>query len=170
MLPWNAIPVIVFAFAVALGISGASAQQPTSSENLIEGIIQDVIARTVDAANQEVRRNTGIDLLKRGYDPTRNYRPAPSNASEKTRRELRKLSEEHDRKIAKLEEELQRKLRKAEEEFQREAGKENKVEKIKEKRIKLQKKVDTAYANFEEKIGEENRRFDEKRHHILSKS
>ncbi len=164
----------VLGLLVICGVTGAPtsswSQQNSAMQDLIDGIVQDVIGRTIEAAEETIRRNTGIDLLKRGYDPTRNYRPAPSNASEKTRRELRKLSEEHDRKIAKLEEELQRKLRKAEEEFQREAGKENKVEKIKEKRIKLQKKVDTAYANFEEKIGEENRRFDEKRHHILSKS
>jgi hypothetical protein len=161
---------MAFAIAMALSISGAAAQQPTSSQDLIEGIIQDVIARTVEAANQEVRRNTGIDLLERGYDSSKNYGSARSGASEETRRELRKLSEKHDRKIAKLEEELQRKLRKAKEEFQREVGKENNVEKIKEKRRKLRKKVDQAYAKFEENIGEENRRFDEERHQILSKS
>ncbi len=53
--------LIVFAIAVVLGVSGASAQQPSSSQELIDGIIQDVINRTVYAARQEVRRNTGID-------------------------------------------------------------------------------------------------------------
>ncbi len=167
MKPWNPIPVIAFAIALVLGIFGASAQQPTSSQQLIDGIIQDVIDRTVDAARQEVRRNTGIDPLQRGYDASRNYEPAPADASDETRRELQKLNEEHDRKIAKLEDELQRKLRKAEDEFQREAAKEDKVEKIEEKREKLQEKVDEAYAKFEEKIGEENERFDEKRSNIL---
>ena len=170
MKPWNPIPVIAFAIALVLGVSGASAQQPSASQELIDGIIQDVIDRTVDAARQEVRRNTGIDPLKRGYDASKKYEPAPADASEETRRELQKLNEEHDRKIAKLEGELQRKLRKAEDEFQREAAKEDKAEKIEEKREKLQEKVDEAYAKFEEKIGEENERFDEKRSNILGKS
>ena len=170
MMPWNPVHVIAFARAVVLGVSGASAQQPSSSQDLIDGIIQDVINRTVDAARQEVRRNTGIDPLQRGYDPSRSYEPAPTDASEETRRELQKLNEEHDRKIAKLEEELQRKLRKTEDEFQREAAKEDKAEKIEEKREKLQEKVDEAYAKFKEKIVEENERFDEKRSKTLSKS
>ena len=169
MKPWNPIPVFAFAIAVVLGVSGASAQQPSSSQELIDGIIQDVINRTVDAARQEVRRNTGIDPLQRGYDPSRSYEPVPTHASEENRRELQKLNEEHDRKIAKLEKELQRKLRKSEDEIQREAAKEDKVEKIKEKRKKFQQKVAKAYAKFEEKIGEENERFDEKRSKILSK-
>ena len=170
MKPWNPVPVIAFAVAVVLGVSGASAQQPSSSQELIDGIIQDVINRTVDAARQEVRRNTGIDPLQRGYNRSRSYEPAPTDASEQTRRELQKLNQEHDRKIAKLEEELQRKLRKVEDEFQREAAKEDKAEKIEEKREKLQEKADEAYATFEEKIGEENERFDEKRRNTLSKS
>ncbi len=170
MKPWNPIPVIAFAIAVVLGISGASAQQPSSSQELIDGIIQDVINRAVDAARQEVRRNTGIDPLQRGYDLSRNYEIAPTDASKETRHELQKLNEEHDRKIVKLEEELQRKLRKAGDEFQREAAKEDKAEKIGEKRHKLQEKVDESYAKFKEKIGEENERFDEKRSKILSKS
>ena len=167
---WNSISVIAFAIAMVLGISGASAQQPSSSQELIDGIIQDVINRTVEAARDEVRRNTGIDPLQRGYHPSRSYKPVPAGASKETRRELRKLNEEHDRKIAKLEKELQRKLTKAEDEFQREAAKEDKAEKIEDKRENLQEKVDEAYAKFEEKIGEENERFDEKRSKILSKS
>ena len=73
MKPWTPIPVIAFAFAVVLGVSGASAQAPSSSQELIDGIIRDVIDRSVDAARQEVRRNTGIDPLQRGYDPSRSY-------------------------------------------------------------------------------------------------
>ena len=99
MKPWNPFPVIAFAIAVVLGVSGASAQQPSSSQGLIDGIIQDVINRTVDAARQEVRRNTGIDPLQRGYDPSRRYEPARTGASEETRRELHKLNEEHDAKL-----------------------------------------------------------------------
>lgn len=170
MKPWNLLPVIVLAIFVALGGSVTSAQQPSSSQNLIDGIIQDVINRAVEAAREEVRRNTGIDPLRRGYDPARSYDPVPNDASEETRRELQKLNQEHDRRIAKLEEELARKLRKAEDEFQREAAKEDKAAKIEEKREKLQEKVNEAYDKFESKIGEENARFDEKRYEIIAKS
>ena len=166
---WNPIPVFAFAIAFVLGVSGASAQQSRSSQELIDGIIQDVISRTVDAARREVRRNTGIDPLQRGYHPSRSYQPVPSHASDENRRELHKLNAEHDRKIVKLEKELQRKLIKSEDEFQREAAKEDKAGKIEEKREKLQQKVNEAYAKFEEKIAEENDRFDEKRNKILSK-
>ena len=170
MTPWNMTAVITFAMAVVLGVSGAIAQQPSAAQQMIDGIIHDVIDRAADTAHQEVRRNTGIDPLQRGYDPSKNYEPVPSHASEKTRRELQKLSEEHDRKITKIEEELHKKLTKARDEFQREAAKEHKPEKIEKKRGKLQDKVAKAYAQFEKKIAEENRRFDEKRRKILSKA
>ena len=163
------IAAILLGVALALSTSTSSAQQLSSSQDLVEGIIEDVINRTVEAAREEVRRNTGIDPLQRGYDPSRSYEPAPSNASEETRRELQKLNEEHDRKIVKLEDELHQKLDKAQAEFEREAAKEDKREKIEEKREKLEQNVDEAYANFEEKIGEENERFDEKRSKILGK-
>ncbi len=168
------LPTLTFAVALILAAATGStstwAQQPTStSQDQLEGIIQDVIGRTVEAARQEVIRNTGIDPLQRGYDQRRSYEPAPADASEQTRRELRQLNEEHDRKIAKLEEELHRKLDKAEAEFEREAAKEDKPEKINEKGDKLQEKADEAYAKFEEKIDEENARYDEKRWEILNK-
>ncbi len=165
----NIISSLAFAMVLLLGNSVASAQQSGAMQDLIDGIIKDVIDRTVDTARQEVRRNTGNDPLKRGYDPSRRYKPTPAGASQETRRELRQLNEEHDRKIAKLEEELGRKLNKAENEFQREAAKEDKADKIEDKREKLQEKADEAYAKFEDKIGEENERFDEKRNDILSK-
>ena len=170
MKPWKALSPMAVAMLLACGVSGASARDAISSEDYVEGIIRDVIDRTIDAARDEVRRNTGIDPLKRGYDPSRGYRPAPANASDETRRELRKLNAEHDREIAKLEEELRRKLDKAEAEFEREAAKEDKSGNVEQMRDKLHEKVDKAYAKFEEKIGEENRRFDEKRDDILSKS
>ncbi len=169
-MPWAPIPVIALAVALVLDVSGASAQQPSSSQELVDRIIQDVINRTVETAREEVRRNTGIDPLQRGYDPSRSYEPAPTGASEETTRELRQLNQEHDQKIVGLEEELQRKLKQAEDEFQRDAAKEDKADKIEEKRETLQEKVDEAYAKFEEKIGDENQRFDEKRSEILSKS
>ncbi len=168
------LPTLTFAvvllLAAATGSTSTWAQQPTStSQDLLEGIIQDVIGRTIEAAREEVRRNTGIDPLRRGYDPGRSYRPAPADASKETRRELRQLNAEHDRKIAKLEEELHHKLDKAEAEFEREAAKEDKPEKIAEKRDKLEQNVDEAYAKFEEKIAEANQTHDEKRDKIIRK-
>ncbi len=174
MNPHKALPTLTFAVVLAVAMMTGSmspwAQQPTStSQGLLEGIIQDVIGRAVEAARQEVIRNTGIDPLQRGYDQRRSYEPAPADASEETRRKLRQLNEEHDHKIAKLEEELHRKLDKAEAEFELEAAKEDEPEKIGEKGGKLQEQADEAYAKFEEKIGEENARFDEKRWEILNK-
>lgn len=170
MKRWNLLSVVVLALLVVFSGSFAYGQKPGSSQELVDGIIQDVIHRTVESARKEVRRNTGIDPLKRGYVRGRNYSPVPNNTSKETRRELRKLNQEHDRKITQLEKELERKLEKAEKEFQREAAKEDKADKIREKRKKLQEKADDAYAKFEENIAEENARFDEKRHEILSKS
>ena len=174
MKPRKLLPSLVFAAIIVLaamtGSTSAWAQQPTStSQDLLEGIIRDVIGRTIEAAREEVRRNTGIDPLRRGYDPRRSYQPAPADASEETRRELRQLNAAHDRKIAKLEEELHHKLDKAEAEFEREAAKEDEPDKIAEKRDKLEEKVDEAYAKFDEKIDEENARYDEKRWTILSR-
>ena len=161
---------VVLVLAAATGFTSVWAQQPTTtSQDLLEGIIQDVIGRTIEAAREEVRRNTGIDPLRRGYDPRRSYGPAPADASEEARRELHQLNAEHDRKIAKLEEELHRKLDKAEAEFEREAAKEDNPAKLAEKRGKLQEKVDEAYAKFEEKIAEANETHDEKHEKILRK-
>jgi hypothetical protein len=53
---------------------------------------------------------------------------------------LVQLRREHDREIKKLEEELDKKLDQAEREFRREAAKENKRDKIDEKRLKLEAK------------------------------
>ena len=39
MMPWQLIPAIAFAITVALGVSGASARQSSSSQELIDGII-----------------------------------------------------------------------------------------------------------------------------------
>ena len=169
--------LLAVAFAVGLVLAAApvatsvSAQQPTStSQNLLEEIIQDVIGRTIEAARAEVGRNTGIDPLRRGYDPKRNHGPAPTDATKETRRELHQLNAKHDRKIAKLEKELHRKLDKAEAAFEREAAKDGKTKKIAEKRNKLQKKVDKIYVKFEEKIAEANEKYDEKRDKIIRKA
>jgi hypothetical protein len=146
----------------------AAAQGSRTVEEVTDVIIEEVIRQTAEAAREEVRRNTGIDPMQRGYDRGKRYEPVRGNSDE-TRRELAKLNEEHDREIGKLEQELQRKLEKAEAEFEREASKEDKPEKVEEKRGKLEEKVDAAFATFEEKIGEENARYDEKRDRILAK-
>lgn len=168
------LPALTFAVVLVLtagtGSTSAWAQERGStSQELLEGIIEDVIGRTIEAAREEVRRNTGIDPLRRGYDPRRSYEPAPADASEETGRELRQLNAEHDRKIARLEEELHHKLDKAEAELEREAAKEDKPEQIAEIRDMLQEKVDEAYAKFEKKIDEENARYDKKRWEILNR-
>ena len=142
-------------------------QGGSSVDDLIFDIARGVIGRAHDAADEALRRNTGINPMERGYDRRRKYAPVPQNISEETLRELQKLNEEHDWKIAKLYEELQHKLDKAQDEFLREHAKEDKQEKVGEKRGKLQEKVDKAYATFEEKVAEENKRFDGKRDKIL---
>ena len=136
------LPTLTFAVALVLaaatGSTSAWAQQPTSaSQDLLDGIIQDVIGRTIEAARVEVRNNTGIDPLRRGYDRRRSYQPAPADTSAETRRELRQLNWEHDRKITKLEEELYRKMDKAEAEFERDAANEYDRGKIAEKQDKF---------------------------------
>ena len=137
------LPTLTFAVALVLaaatGSTNAWAQQPTSaSQDLLDGIIQDVIGRTIEAARVEVRNNTGIDPLRRGYERRRSYQPAPADTSAETRRELRQLNWEHDRKITKLEEELYRKLDKAEAEFERDAANEYDLGKIAEKQVKFE--------------------------------
>ena len=157
--------------AIALFVTGGLATPSIASiedaglasEDLLDGILRDVIDRTLDAAREEVRRNTWVDPA----DPADAYQPVPADASAETRRELDQLYAEHDREIAKLEAELDHKLGKAESEFEREAAKEDETKKIVEKRAKLEEKVDKAYAKFEEKIDEKNARFAEKRDKIL---
>jgi len=137
---------------------------------LVEGILRDVIDQTSEKAKEVVRKNTGIDLKKRGYEHGKKHEPLPSGASDKMRRELDQLQKKHDRKIQKLEEELDRKLTKARNKFKREAAKEDKPEKIAKKRAKLEKKVNEAYAKFDKDISKENRKFDEKREKIIEKA
>lgn len=160
----------VLAISLTLGLflpAGSYAQ--SAGERLIDDIINDVIVRTAETAREEVRRQTGIDPLDRGYGDGSNYRPAPPDLRDDAVGELRRLDSEYDRKVAKLEDEFQRELNKAEREFRREAGKEDKPEKIREKRKKLDKKVDKAHRKFEDKLRKENDRYDRKREQILSK-
>ncbi len=114
-----------------------SSKSLTSTQEVVDIIIEAVVDRAVEAACDEVRRSTGIDPLQRGYEPKRSYEPVDFGTSEETRRELRRLNEEHDRTIAKLEEQLSRKLNNAETEFKREAECEDKLDQVAEKREKL---------------------------------
>ncbi len=161
------------ALLVVAGLMGLStpsrSQQSGPMQDLIDGIIRDVVGRTVEAAEATIRRNTGVDLSQGGYNRDRTYEPLPSDASDRSRRELRKLQEKHDRKLVKLDAELRRKLEKSEAEFKREAAKEDRPRKLEKKRVKLEGKVRKAYAKFDEKVAKENDRFDEKREKILRK-
>ncbi|MCG7198421.1 hypothetical protein MD273_01650 [Marinobacter pelagius] len=163
------------AFALAVGVAAPTAgfgQQESTSERLVDDIVRDIIYRTSEAAREEVRRQTGIDPLERGYSYRGDYpdeHHSRHDIRDETRRELRQLDDEYDRKMVKLEDELHRELNKAEREFRREAAKEEKPEKIREKREKLREKVDKAHDKFGRKVRKENRRFDEEREKILSK-
>jgi len=159
----------LFLVFVNLPIVAYSKQNNSAVDDHIEGIARDVVDRIKETASKEVRRNTGINPLQRGYGQCFRYDSVPANTSVETQRELQKLDEKYDRKIENLNEELQHNLDKARDEFRQEAAKEDKPEKVRWKRKKLQEKVDKAYAKFKEKLAEENTRFDEKRNKILSK-
>lgn len=164
--------IIAFGFFlvfVNLPIVVYAKQNNSTVDDLIQGIVRDVIDRLKEAASGEVRRKTGINPLQRGYSRCFRYDSVPANTSEEIKRGLQKLDEEYDRKIEKLNEELQHKLDKTRDEFRREAAKEDKPEKVREKRKKLQEKADEAYAKFKEKLSTEDTRFDKKRNKILSK-
>lgn len=165
------ILIVVSSLVVSVPIASAKDNnQGTVVDDLVQGIISDVIDRTVTAAEEVVRENTDIDIYRRGYESKRKHRAIPKDSSEEMRRELRQLQEEHDRKIKKLEDELRRKLNKLRDEFEREAAREDKPEKVKEKRAKLKEKATKAYDKFERKVDEENRRFDKKRDKIVEKA
>ena len=162
--------VVCFLFLSVHIVSAKDKKQGTVVDDLVQGILNDVIDRTVRAAEEVVRENTDIDIYRRGYEYERKHRPIPRDSSDKMRRELKKLQEEHDRKIRKLEEDLRRKLTKLRDKFEREAARENKPEKLKEKRAKLKEKATKAYDKFREKVNKENRRFDKKRDKIVNKA
>ena len=55
MTPRYLAGVFALVIVLALDLSAASAQQPTATtQELVDGIVQDVIGRTVEAACQEV--------------------------------------------------------------------------------------------------------------------
>lgn len=165
---------VISAWARALMLFGLLAVWPVHAQedtvdDLVAEILHDVVDRTIHAAREDVTAHTGVDLLERGYARDARHRSFPPEASGETRRELRQIQREHDREIAMLEDELHRKLQRARAEFKHEAAREDKAEKVMEKRRKLEKKVDTAYAVFNEKVRAVNTRSDEKRERILSK-
>ena len=162
----------LLAMAVVTGFVATAwaQQQAPETRDLLQGILREVIRPVIDAAREQVRANTGIDLLERGYGEDGGYESFPDHASDEVRRELDQLTLEHDRTIAGLEDKLWRKIEKAGTKFAREAAQEDKPEAIEDKRAKFQEKVDTAYAWFQEKIGTENARFDSKRRSILEKT
>ena len=162
----------LLAMAVVTGFVAAAGaqQQAPATRDVLEGILRAVISPVIDAAREQVRANTGIDLLERGYGEDAGHEPFPDDASDEVRRELDQLTREHDRRIAGLEDELRRKIENAGTEFAHEVAREDKPEAIDDKRAKFQEKVDTAYAWFQEKIGTENARFDSKRRKILEKT
>jgi hypothetical protein len=79
-------------------------------------------------------------LAKRGILQEEDTNLFPVTHQMKRVEKLVQLRREHDREIKKLEEELDKKLDQAEREFRREAAKENKRDKIDEKRLKLEAK------------------------------
>lgn len=172
---FNILFLLVFSFFSTAAFAEKNDRHETSGEYfddiaaIIEGAIIEVVDHTADRARDVVRKNTGIDLYRRGYSRGRDHKPLPECAADEARRELHQLQDEYNREIVKLEEELDRKLAKAEAEFEREAAREDKAEKVYEKREQLEKKVDEAYANFDEKIAKQNHKFDEKRDSIVNR-
>lgn len=146
----------------------AHAQQEGVGE-LVSEILREVVDRTMDAAREDVRAHTGVDLLERGYARNESHRSFPPDPPAEVRRELQQIEREHDREIAKLEEELHRKLERARAEFRREAAREDKPAKVRQKRRKLERKVQAAYDKFNAKIAAVNARADDKRERVLGK-
>jgi|GEM_PF-4627741 len=66
---------------------------------LIRDILSDVVDRVKIRAAEVVRKNTGVDINKRGFQSGRDYEPISEQASDETRRELENLRAEHDREI-----------------------------------------------------------------------
>lgn len=158
-------PLMLFGL---LSVLPVHAQQDTV-DHLVAEILHEVVGRTTDAARQDVREHTRIDLLERGYERGGEHRSFSPDASGETGRELEQIRREHDREIVMLEDELHRKLERARVEFKREAAREDKPEKVMEKRHKLERKVEAAYTKFNDKIAAVNTRSDDKRDRILSK-
>ncbi len=84
----NPIASLVFTKVLLLGCAVAPAQESDPIQDLTDGIVEDVIDRTIETARHEVIRNTGNDPLKWGYILSKRYEPVSDGASDETRREL----------------------------------------------------------------------------------
>jgi len=147
----------------------AFAQQDPQTTAAMAKILGDVIGNTIRKAAEDVRANTGIDPLTRGYgnDGNAASAPVPTNPSDDLRRELATLNAAHDQAITTHLEELHGELEKAELEFQNFAERADNANEVRDRRDSLQTRADTAYEKFTRNIAAENARFDEKRAAIL---
>lgn len=158
------------AIAASLMVSSPAsvfAQQNPESTAAMAKILGDVIGQTIRKSAEDVRENTGIDPLSRGYGEGGNTAPAPATPSDDLRRELAKLNAAHDQAITEHLEELHGELEKAELEFQNAAERADNADVVRDNRNSLQARADTAYEKFTKNIAAENARFDEKRTAIL---
>ncbi len=157
--------IAVAASLVVAAPAPAFAQQNPETTAAMAKILGDVIGNTIRKAAEDVRANTGIDPLDRGYGNDANA--APANPSDDLRRELATLNAAHDQAITTHLEELHGELEKAELEFQNAAERAENADEVRDNRSDLQAKADTAYEKFAKNIAAENARFDEKRTAIL---
>jgi len=160
------------AIATSLALSSpapAFAQQNPETTAAMAKILGDVIGDTIRKAAEDVRANTGIDPLTRGYgnDANAASAPVPTNPSDDLRRELATLNAAHDQAITTHLEDLHGELEKAELEFQNAAVRAENADEVRDNRSGLQARADTAYEKFAKNIAVENARFDEKRAAIL---
>ncbi len=165
----KSLSLSAMAVAAALVVTApapAFAQQDPQTTAAMAKILGDVIGNTIRKAAEDVRANTGIDPLSRGYgnDANAASAPAPTNPSDDLRRELATLNAAHDQAITTHLEELHGELEKAELEFQNFAERADNADEV---RDSLQTRADTAYEKFTRNIAAENARFDEKRAAIL---
>ncbi|WP_404420830.1 hypothetical protein [Thalassospira australica] len=159
--------VAIAASLVVTAPAPAFAQQNPETTAAMAKILGDVIGETIRKAAEDVRANTGIDPLTRGYGDDGNAAPAPANPSDDLRRELATLNAAHDQAITAHLEELHGSLEKAELEFQNTAERADNADAVRDNRDSLQASADTAYEKFTKNIAAENARFDEKRAAIL---
>lgn len=160
------------AVAVSLAVATpapALAQQDPQSTAAMAKILGDVIGNTIRKAAEDVRANTSIDPLARGYgnDGNAASAPVPTNPSDELRRELATLNAAHDQAITTHLEDLHGELEKAELEFQNFAERADNADEVRDRRDSLQTRADSAYEKFTRNIAAENARFDEKRAAIL---
>ncbi|MFC4238364.1 hypothetical protein ACFOY8_24420 [Thalassospira xianhensis] len=166
----KSLSLSAMAIAASLAVTApapAFAQQNPETTAAMAKILGDVIGNTIRKAAEDVRANTGIDPLSRGYGNDANAPSAPANPSDTLRRELATLNAQHDQAITTHLEELHGELEKAELEFQNAAERAENADEVRDNRSGLQARADTAYEKFAKNIAAENARFDEKRTAIL---